>query len=70
METPYRVRQLLKDVSEIFGMNTPIALACDLTTENEKIIRGSVSEVLVEINKINKKFEFVLIIDNKSKRPF
>lgn len=66
METPYRVKQLLKDVSKILGIKTPIVLACDLTTENEKIIRGTVLEVIDEIEKLNKKFEFVLIIDNKS----
>ncbi len=69
METPYRLKQLLRDVLEIFGTNTIISLACDLTTENEKIYRGKISEVLNELENKNFKCEFVLVIDNKKGSP-
>jgi 16S rRNA (cytidine1402-2'-O)-methyltransferase len=68
METPYRLKQLLSDVMEVFGGDTQISLACDLTTQNEKIIRGRIREVYQMILQDNLKCEFVLIIDNKKKR--
>lgn len=65
METPYRIKQLLTDVLEIFGDEIEVCLACDLTTENEKFIRGSVKKVYNEVMQIGRKFEFVLIINNR-----
>lgn len=67
METPYRLKQLLSDINEIFGSNVRVSLACDLTTPQEKIIRGSVKEIYQEILRENLKCEFILIVDNKRK---
>lgn len=64
METPYRLRQLLDDVKEVFGEDIQISLACDLTTEKEKFIRGKISEVLKAIEGLDEKWEFVLVINN------
>lgn len=64
METPYRLRQLLEDVKEVFGEDIQISLACDLTTAKEKIIRGEISDVLKAIEDLNEKCEFVLVINN------
>lgn len=68
METPYRLKQLLSDVMEVFGEDIRISLACDLTTQNEKIIRGQLKEVYQVILEENLKCEFVLVLDNKKKR--
>jgi len=53
---------------EVFGGDTQISLGCDLTTQNEKIIRGRIREVYQMILQDNLKCEFVLVIDNKKKR--
>ncbi|MCX8056092.1 MAG: 16S rRNA (cytidine(1402)-2'-O)-methyltransferase [Ignavibacteria bacterium] len=66
MDTPYRLKQLLVDVKEIFGDDIKVSLACDLTTENEKILRGKISEVYQKVVDDNSKCEFVLIIDNSN----
>lgn len=68
METPYRLKQLLSDVMEVFGEDIRISLACDLTTQNERIIRGQLKEVYHVILEENLKCEFVLVLDNKKKR--
>lgn len=65
METPYRLKQLLKDVMEIFGPDINISLACDITTDKEKIFRGKILDIFNELVDKNFKCEFVLVIDNK-----
>jgi 16S rRNA (cytidine1402-2'-O)-methyltransferase len=60
METPYRLRRLLQDVSKAFGDTQRITLAFDLTLPGEKIYRGSIKEVLNQVG--DKKGEFVLVI--------
>lgn len=64
METPYRLKQLLADINEVFGSELKICLACDLTTPNEKFIRGKVNDIYKVAIDTNLKCEFVLIIDN------
>ncbi len=68
MDTPYRLKQVLHDINEIFGPDTIISLACDLTTEKEKIIRGKVVEINRIVNEENLKCEFVLVIGNQKKK--
>lgn len=65
METPYRLKQLIEDIEEVFGKEIEISLSCDLTTEREKIIRGKLKEIKNEIMNFEYKPEFVLIINNK-----
>lgn len=68
METPYRLKQLLNDVSEIFGKDTLVSLACDLTTTAEHVYRGKIEDIINELKEVNLKCEFVLVIDNKKTR--
>lgn len=65
METPYRLKSILSDIKNIFGDNTQIALAFDLTLPTEKIFRGKVSEIFKVIEKENLKGEFVIVLDNR-----
>jgi 16S rRNA (cytidine1402-2'-O)-methyltransferase len=65
MDTPYRLRTLLEDVTKILGKNVPIVLAYELTKVKEKFYRGSCDKVLRSVVKENLKGEFVLIINNK-----
>ncbi len=65
METPYRLKAILTDVSKIFGASTKIVVAFDLTLSTEKFFRGTVSEILKSVSEKNLKGEFVLLINNK-----
>lgn len=65
MDTPYRLGKLLSEVSKVFGKGQQITLTCDLTLPTETIFRGTVNEVINQVN--NKKFEFILIIHGSKK---
>ena len=64
METPYRLKSLLKDVVGIMGGEIPCVLAFELTKEKEKFYRGKTKEILAIAENENLKGEFVLIVDN------
>lgn len=64
MDTPYRMVRLLEEISEIFGREQRITLACDMTQKSEAIYRGSVSRILEEI--IKPKSEFIMVIHNQT----
>jgi 16S rRNA (cytidine1402-2'-O)-methyltransferase len=64
METPYRLKALLADISKSFNGSTLVSLAFDLTLPTEMFYRGTVSEVLKIVTEKNLKGEFVLIINN------
>jgi len=68
METPYRLRKLLSEVSSVFGKHQEIVLAYNLTMEDEKFFRGEIGEILkfAEQNKL--KGVFILMIENRRRR--
>jgi 16S rRNA (cytidine1402-2'-O)-methyltransferase len=63
LDTPYRIRTLLEDIVLVLGKETKIVLAFELTTKNERFIRGTAEKVLELIKSHNLKGEFVLILD-------
>lgn len=65
METPYRLKSILTDISKVFNDSTQIVVAFDLTLPAEKFYRGTVQEILKIVIDKNLKGEFVLIINNK-----
>lgn len=65
METPYRLKSILTDISKTFNSTTPIVVAFDLTLPTEKFYRGTIPEILKIVTEKNLKGEFVLIINNK-----
>ncbi len=65
METPYRLKAVLTDISKIFGTSCQTVVAFDLTLPSEKFFRGTVSEILKTVSEKNLKGEFVLLINNK-----
>jgi 16S rRNA (cytidine1402-2'-O)-methyltransferase len=65
MDTPYRLQRLLADIANMFGRQTPVVLAYELTMKNERYYRGSAEKVLHAAQKNNLKGEFVLIVNNK-----
>ncbi|MEW6005459.1 MAG: 16S rRNA (cytidine(1402)-2'-O)-methyltransferase [Stygiobacter sp.] len=65
METPYRLKSILTDVSKIFSEKIKIAIAFDLTLPTEKFLRGTAKEILTIVEKERLKGEFVLLIENR-----
>lgn len=65
METPYRLKAILTDISKVFGASSQIVVAFDLTLPTEKFFRGAVSDILKVVESKNLKGEFVLLINNK-----
>lgn len=65
METPYRLKQILTDVSGIMGEKLPVALAFQLTMPDEKIFYGAASQILKIVSQDSLKGEFVLSVDNR-----
>lgn len=65
METPYRLKRILTDITHNFGENRQTVLAYKLTMPDEKVLRNSASKILLEVEKQNLKGEFVLLLDNR-----
>lgn len=65
LDTPYRLKAVLKDLVKIFGSDLPVIVAFQLTMENEEVLRGKTGKILAEVEKRNLKGEFVIIINNK-----
>ncbi len=68
METPYRLKTLLTDIQKIFGTQTEVCVAYNISLPAEKFYRGKVSEILAVVDKQNLKGEFVLMINNNIRR--
>lgn len=64
METPYRLKAILTDISKVFGASSQIVVAFDLTLPTEKFFRGTVSDILKVVKSKNLKGEFVILINN------
>jgi 16S rRNA (cytidine1402-2'-O)-methyltransferase len=62
MDAPYRLKTLLKDISEVFDSRR-VFVAFDLTMESEVKFRGTAHDILIEIGEDNLKGEFIIIID-------
>lgn len=63
MDTPYRLRPLLKDVEEVLGSGRRIAVAFNMTLPDERVHRGTAAEVLVRVREEGVRGEFVLIVE-------
>jgi 16S rRNA (cytidine1402-2'-O)-methyltransferase len=66
MDTPYRMEKLLEEVSQVFGKQQQITLACDLTLPAEAIYRGSIESVRKQVSA--RKAEFILIVHPRKTR--
>ncbi len=62
MDAPYRLKAILKDISEIFTSRN-VFVGFNITMSDERKFRGTASEILNEIGENNLKGEFVLIIN-------
>lgn len=63
-ESSHRILDSVKQLVEVFGENTPVAMGRELTKKFEHIFRGTAAELLTLINsdKNHQKGEFVLAI--------
>jgi 16S rRNA (cytidine1402-2'-O)-methyltransferase len=62
LEAPYRLSPLLEAIKKNIGNDRYINVICELTTAEEKIIRGNVKKVYEYFNKNPFKGEFVVIL--------
>lgn len=67
-DTPYRLRALLDDIKLELSAATDAVLLLSLTQPEERIIKGSIAEIIADVNANYTKREFVLIIEPPGKR--
>jgi 16S rRNA (cytidine1402-2'-O)-methyltransferase len=63
MDTPYRLIQLLRDISDVLGQNRRICIAFDLTMPDEEIIHGPAGKLYHQFAKLDKRGEFVIVVE-------
>jgi len=68
LDTPYRLRQVLDDMSNVFGSSRNACIACDLTTRDESVRRGTLGELLRFFSGQSRKVEFVIIVQGAGKK--
>jgi 16S rRNA (cytidine1402-2'-O)-methyltransferase len=68
MDTPYRLLQLLRDMSEVFGNSRKLSISYNLTMENEEIFYGTAKYLYESLSKRNLKGEFVIVIEGIDKQ--
>ncbi len=67
MDAPYRLVQLLRDISEVIGGTRKICVAFDLTLPTEEIFHGTAPALFEQFSRDVKKGEFVVILDSAQK---
>jgi probable S-adenosylmethionine-dependent methyltransferase, YraL family len=71
LDTPYRLKSVLADIIKMFGRMQYMVIAFDLTMKTEKFYRGTAEKLLNQVEKVNLKGEYVLMIDNtKTKNKY
>ena len=63
-ESPFRVMKTLGVVKEVMG-NADVVIAREITKKFEEIIRGSLNEVIKQLEKKNQKGEFIVVLNNR-----
>ncbi len=64
-ESPYRIKKLLKAVSEIFP-GREILIGREMTKLHEEFIAGSIEEIMQNLDTLKEKGEFTVLIHNGS----
>ncbi len=62
METPYRLIPLLEQLEKELGEKRKASLCCDLTKENELVLRGNLGSIKKQAEAEGWKREFVLVL--------
>ncbi len=66
MDAPYRFAALLDDLQQTLGAEQQIVVACYLTLPEEKIVRGTLRQVIHHFEKNPFKGEFVIVVAGKT----
>jgi 16S rRNA (cytidine1402-2'-O)-methyltransferase len=66
-ESPHRLSETLKDISEILG-EREMVLTRELTKIYEEVLRGKVSEIMNQISERRLKGEITLVISGKTRK--
>lgn len=66
LEAPYRLRPLLTDLCVELGAERRAVVACNLTTAEEQVERGTLGELTAHFEKSRFKGEFVIVVERKS----
>lgn len=69
MDTPYRLVSLLRDLAETFGESRRVCIAFNLTMADEEIFHGTATGLFRQLSAVQKKGEFVVIIEGRSLDP-
>ena len=65
-DAPYRLSALLDDLQRTLGAERRVVVACNLTMPDEKVVRGTVKQVIHYFEKNPFKGEFVIVIAGKT----
>jgi 16S rRNA (cytidine1402-2'-O)-methyltransferase len=65
LDAPYRLNALLEDLRGALGAARRLVVACELTTPNEQIVRGTVHQIVEHFHKHPFKGEFVIVVAGK-----
>lgn len=68
-ESPARLESTLKAVGDVLGAERPVAVCRELTKRFEEVIRGTVTEVLTQIDGRKLKGEIALCIGAGDRKP-
>ncbi len=68
-DAPYRLMPLLKSVREELGDRRQVCVACNLTMPDERILRGTVGQVVEAFRQQPFKGEFVLVVEGRHDGP-
>jgi len=64
-DAPYRLNAVLTDLRGALGAERRVAVACNLTSESEQIIRGTMQQIVEHFQKHPFKGEFVIVVAGK-----
>ncbi|MGB8647338.1 MAG: 16S rRNA (cytidine(1402)-2'-O)-methyltransferase [Anaerolineae bacterium] len=67
LEAPYRLMPVLKSIQQELGPERRMAVVCNLTMRDERIVRGTVAEVVQTFIEAPFKGEFVLVIEGQQR---
>lgn len=68
MDTPYRLMQLLRDMSDVFGQSRKLSISYNLTMDDEERFYGTSKYLYESLSKRNLKGEFVIVVEGISKQ--
>lgn len=68
LDAPYRMIPLLESLCGAFGAERKVTVSCNLTQDDEKIVRGECREVLADFKSKAFKGEFVVVVAGEHQR--